>query len=95
MKRVFVCITVLSFGLLLFSQDQKGIEIEDYSLKLEWKKSDLESLANPDALTDCENKAIEWIYVDKNFSGGKNGVIERTWMAEDQCGNKSSTIPSI
>ena len=85
---------LLTISIDLSAQDS-GIIIKDYPMKIEWQKSQLESLGNPAAITDCEDDEIQWIYVDKSFSGGENGVIERTWMAEDDCGNKASTIQYI
>jgi hypothetical protein len=81
-------------GVASFAQEE-AITIEDYPLKLEWKKSDLENLSSPEAITNCDEKGIEWLYVDKQFSGGPGGVVERTWMAEDKCGNKASTVQYI
>lgn len=87
-------IVFIFFGVAMFAQEG-GISIEDYPLKLEWKKTELENLSSPEAVTDCDEKEIEWLYVDKQFSGGPEGTIERTWMAEDKCGNKTSTVQYI
>ncbi|NNC83747.1 MAG: hypothetical protein HKN79_09220 [Flavobacteriales bacterium] len=86
---------MLLLGSATIAHAQKGIVIGEYEMKIEWPKDQLESLENPLASTDCDRPEINWIFVDKQFSGGENGVIERTWMAEDACGNKASTVQYI
>ena len=92
--KYLIAITFLALSFSISAQD-KGIEIEDYPMKIEWRSDALEEIENPIAETDCVLKTITWIYVDKQFSGGEKGVIERTWMAEDECGNKASTVQYI
>ncbi|NND93579.1 MAG: hypothetical protein HKN45_01870 [Flavobacteriales bacterium] len=95
MRKAILLIFSTFCCLLAFTQNNEGIEISDHPMKVEWKQEELDSFPYPEAITDCENDNIQWIYIDKKFSGGKEGIIERTWMAEDDCGNKASTIQFI
>lgn len=94
MKITLATIVLLAMTSVGFAQE-KGIEFGKYPLKIEWKKADLSELPNPSASTDCKESKLTWIYADKAFSGGENGVLERTWIAEDSCGSKASTVQYI
>jgi len=72
-----------------------GITVEEYPIKTELTQSEFEKLENPIASTTCEDKTLTWLAIDKEFSGGKSGVIERTWLAEDKCGNSTKTLQYI
>ncbi|MFT5228523.1 MAG: hypothetical protein ACI9EV_001668 [Urechidicola sp.] len=45
--------------------------------------------------TDACDTDVEITYTDNNFSGGCLGVIERTWIAMDNCNNVATAIQFI
>jgi hypothetical protein len=98
----FLAIAVIS--LLSYSaQAQEKVSTEDalsfasYEMQIKAKKADLAELAPPTAVSDCEleDAEINYTFTDVTFSGGKYGTLERTWIAEDACGNKAKTVQFI
>ncbi len=101
MKKLLAIAIILLVGSAAQAQEkvanEKGISFPEYEMQISAKNVDLDQLAPPAAITDCETEEAEITYTfkDVTFSGGKYGTLERTWSAIDACGNKATTVQYI
>lgn len=93
-KIIAVSIFVLGLSSSVLAQDG-GIKFKEYEYRTECNKDLLDELEMPVAITDCENQDIKLDIVDRLFSGGEHGTIERTYIASDSCGNEAKTVQYI
>lgn len=92
---------LIGISLLLASfasaQSESPITFEAYPVHLQVAVDEVDKLEAPSVSTSCEldEGQLTVRYEDKNFSGGKHGTIERTWIATDACGNEARSSQFI
>ncbi|MFK7756121.1 MAG: T9SS type A sorting domain-containing protein, partial [Flavobacteriales bacterium] len=66
----------------------------DFQVEIDVNCEEIDDYVMIEATDNCDAD-VEVTFVDLNFSGGCFGVIQRTWYAEDNCGNITQAVQFI